>query len=312
MSILGLHHVGHVVPDMSKALELCRRMGFAVTPPTFPAIPGPGGALRAVGAGNAHVPLADGFVELVTVIGDGEPPDDAVLVPLDVPDEQLDRFTAGVAATTRRLEAASARLTGLHILVLATSDVDAAAARLVAAGVAHHGVLRAHRPDRHGAVPLAVLEIDGAVDATPEGRLALAEPLPAGAHDPRQLDHPNGAVRLADVVLCVADGELAAVEARYAAYLGLDASSEGPARAFDLPRGRVTIVPRSGLDAVLPRERPPSLPALVGFTVEVRDLARAEELLQRGGFPVGRTPAGLLVVPAVAALGAAVAFRQEG
>jgi hypothetical protein len=302
VSILGLHHVGHVVPDLPEALHACRRLGFAVTPPTFPALPGPGGTLQPVGAGNARIPLGDAFVEVVAVLGDAPPPGGAVLVPLEVPDGGLDRLAAGIAVTTRRLQEALARSAGLHILVLATADADAAAARLSAAGVAHHGVQRAHRPGPDGPVPLAVLEID----ATPEGRLALAEPLPAGAG----VDHPNGAIRLADVLLCVADPDLDAVAARYAAYTGRRPGVEGPTRVLDLPAGRVTVVPRTALDSLMPGEEPPALPALVGCTVGVRDLARAEDLLVRAGVPLRRTPAGLPFVPAAAALGAAVVFER--
>jgi hypothetical protein len=303
--IVGLHHVGHVIRDMAEAREACRRMGFSVTPPSFPALPGgPGGTLRAVGAGNAHIPLGRSFLELVTVLGRDGPPDGAVLVPLHVPDGRLDRLAAGIAATTDRLQTALDRSRGLHLVVLTTSDADADAARLALAGTAHRGVQRTRRPGRTSAVPLAVVELDD----VPEGRLALAEPLPADAHDPQGLEHPNGAIGLSDVVLCVADAELADVGARYAGYLDRRPRREGPALVFDMPDGQLTVVALSGLDALLPGERPPVLPAFVGCTIEVVDVGRTQDLLHDAGLPVHRTPVGLPFVPASAALGAAVAF----
>jgi Glyoxalase-like domain len=176
------------------------------------------GPPQAVGAGNAHNSFEDSFVELVTVVGRDGPPEDAVLVPLDVPDGQLEWLAAGNAATTDRLETALARFPGPRPV---PRHLRRGRRRGPAGG------------RRDGAVPLAVVEIDGA----PEGRIALAEPLPAGAHDPEYLDHPNGAVGLSDVLLCVAEADLAGVEARYAAYLDRAARAEDLARCSTCPGG---------------------------------------------------------------------------
>ncbi len=92
---------------------------------------------------------------------------------------------------------------------------------LAAEGVAHDGVIRVRRRGRR--MPLGFVEIDSA-GRSPEGRLAVAEALPArrtGA------DHPNGAFELVGPLLCVADDELADVERRYTRYLGRDAARRG-------------------------------------------------------------------------------------
>jgi hypothetical protein len=304
-----VHHVGHVVRDMGAALALYRRMGFRVPPPTFPALPSEDGGLpRVVGAGNAHVTFRRNFLELVTVL-DGEPGPDAVVEVLDVPAKAIGRVTEGITATTTRISSALARFEGLHILVFQTSDADAAAARLAADGVEHGGVLRARRPGGNGAaaVPISVIEIDGEAGRTPEGRLAVAEDLPDSAHE-----HPNGALDLVGPVLCVPAAEIAAYERRYARYLGRAARIAGPVRIFDLDGCAVTLVAEPDLGALLPGERAPALPAFVGYAVTVGDLATTRGLLEEANIPVRDTPHGEVFVPAAAALGTAVIFRQGG
>jgi hypothetical protein len=299
-----LHHVGHVVRDIGAAIALYRRMGFVVPPASFPALPAaPGEPPRAFGAGNTHVTLARNFVELVAIADD--PPRDSTLVPLDVPPAALERLTAGIAATVARLTAALARFEGLHVLAFQTPDVDAAAARLTASGVPHEGAQRLHRPAADGGdpVPIGYLELDA--DA-PEGRLALAEDL-ADAERP---EHPNGALDLVESILCVPDAELADHVHRYERYLARRAEGDGPVRTFELDGARLTLVAASGLDGVLPGERPPVLPAFAGCVVTVGRLDDARELLTNAGFPLRDTPAGDVFVPAAAALGVAVAFRQ--
>lgn len=77
----------------------------------------------------------------------------------------------------------------------------------------------------------------------------------------------------------------------------------------DLGGAALKLIPESALRATLPGEEPPALPALVAYTVTVRDLRLARGLLHRNCVPVRETPAGDLFVPAEAALGTAVVFR---
>ncbi|HZG92938.1 MAG TPA: VOC family protein [Pseudonocardia sp.] len=311
--VTGLHHVGLVVDDLPRALALYRRMGFRVPPPTFPTLPGtgPGSPARPVGAGNTHVAFPAAFVEIVAVAGTELPPG-ATAVPLEAPPDRLDRVVEGVLAVADRIAAALARFPGLHILVLETPDADVAAGRLTADGVPHGGVLRLRRPGGGGDVPLGVVEIDGAAGRTPEGRLALAEPLPAHAHEPAQLHHPNGACGLAAALLCVPDADLDEYRARYARYLRRPSRRDGPAHVFDLDRGRIVLVAGSDLDALLPGERPVALPAFVGCSVLVADPERTRAFLEGAGFPLRTTADGHPFVPAGAALGAAVVFEAGG
>ncbi|OLT13648.1 hypothetical protein BJF78_21525 [Pseudonocardia sp. CNS-139] len=284
---------------MPAARELYRRMGFRVPLPSVPALPGPdGGPPEPFGAGNTHVAFRGSFLELVTVV-DGGTLGEATTVALEVPAAVRGRVAGAIAATAARLAAALARFEGLHILVFTTPDADTAAGYLTAAGVPHEEVTRLRGA---GGVPLGFLELDG---RSPEGRLAVAEALP----DPGAA-HPNGAFALVGAVLCVAGDELGATVRRYARYLDEEPRTAGPARVFDLGDQRVAVVPAAALGDVLPGEEPPALPAFVASVVAVRDLTATADLLARAGVPTHPTPAGDLLVPAKAAHGAALVFRQ--
>ncbi|MGK5552460.1 VOC family protein [Actinomadura kijaniata] len=300
--IEGLHHVGHVVHDMDAAAERYRRLGFAVSPPAYPVLPGEGPC----GVANAHVYFLRGFVELVAVIDPGRTPSGARPLPLRVPEERLPGLRAAVRATTGSIAAFLRRFQGLHIAIADTPDIDAVAARLTAAGVAHGGVHAVQRPVETAAgtamEPARYLEVSAPglpPGRVPEGRVGFAENAPVEGL--RGTDHPNGATGLAGCVLCVADRELPGVRERYGAYFG--EPREG--------RADVTLVAASALGALLPGERPAALPAFVAFTVEVRDITATERLLRAHGVPAARTGAGEVFVPSAAALGAAIVFRQE-
>ncbi|NRQ35913.1 VOC family protein [Nonomuraea sp. NN258] len=282
-----LHHVGHVVRDMGAAIGLYRRLGFSV-PESLPlSVPRQAGAPGVdpwagagvgpgVGAGDARVSFAEGFVELVSA------------------------KTPAPRAEVPCVE--GPRTEGVRALSAGSPDIQSAAGRLESAGVDHHGVRVVRRPLVNPAgprpEPLRYLELDA-----PEGRLAVADnpALPAPA------DHPNGAIDLVECLLCVADADLPAVSRRYETYLGHAASGT----SFELGGGRVTLVPASGLGALLPGERPPAqLPGFAGYVVLVRDLEVAERFLRARGVPLTQTPSGDLFVPAAAAHGVAIAFRQ--
>jgi hypothetical protein len=155
------------------------------------------------------------------------------------------------------------------------------------------------------------LEIDGVrpgVEA--EGRVGIVADLDPRIQATRLADHPNGAVGIVDATLCAADTELDAVQARYERYLGRTPRTEGPARVFDLDLATLTLVPASGLTTLFPGEQAPALPALVACTVAVQDLDATKNLLQDKEIPWLQTPFGDVFVPATAAFGTSIAFRQ--
>jgi catechol 2,3-dioxygenase-like lactoylglutathione lyase family enzyme len=309
-----LHHVGLVVSDMEKALELYRRLGFLLQPPAYPMMSlKEGEPPKPLGVANTHVRFRRNFIELVTIAGDeSRIPTDAKLVPIQVPPHALQRVLETIKRTVATLTVSLARFQGLQILVFQTPDAEATAQQMSADGVRHSGVNTVQREIDTGngprMVPVRLLEIDG--EAVPEGRLAVAEnPSLDVLRAQRGMDHPNGAQDLVEVILCVADTDLDDFERRYARYLARPVRHDGPARVFDLDGSRVTIIPDSSLEVILPGEKAPALPAFVAYAVAVPAPEASYKLLRENGFPVMTTSSGDGFVPAAAALGAAIIFR---
>ena len=309
-----LHHVGHVVADMAAALSLYRQLGFAVPVPSYPAmVRRDGSEPEPFGATNTHADFARNFVELATYVSDGataQIPAGARLVPLEAPPDVLPTLLERIEATSAGLAAHLDRFEGLHILMFSSPDVDAAAARLTACGIRNGGVNELRRPVEVNGETLVEAVRYLELDDVPEGRVGVVADLgPESVNLRRTSMHPNGAIDLVDVLLCMADDELSGVRRRYEGYLDRPARQVDPAYVFQLGDGTVTLVGESGLGNLLPGERAPAVPALVAYTVGVGDLGATEELLRTGGFPVQRMPTGGSFVPAAAALGAAVCFR---
>ncbi|MEV0195063.1 VOC family protein [Nonomuraea sp. NPDC050691] len=314
----GLHHVGHIVRDMNEAMDRYRRLGFTVPAPACPVLPRvAGGPAEPFGVVNTHVYFPGNFIELVAVIDDtGRMPGEARPIPLRVPDDKLPGLTAAIRATVANITSFLQRFQGLHIVIADTPDIDGVAARLTAAGVGHGGVHAVQRPVETSTGirmdPARYLEISTPglpAGRAPEGRIGFAQNTPAEApQDQQHTGHPNGATGLVECVLCVADPALPELERRYGAYFGR--ARGGRVTRFD--RANVTVVAASALAGLLPGEHPAALPAFVGYTVSVRDIAATERLLRGNDVPVARTGRGELFVPADAALGAAIIFRQDG
>ncbi|WP_306362041.1 VOC family protein [Nocardia sp. CC227C] len=320
IDLTGLHHIGLVVHDLGDAIDTFRRIGFHIPPPAYPALPpAPGAAPEPVGAGNTHADFPRNFVELLTVTTAGRTrlPADATLVPLRIPADRLDATRAAISHTVSGLAERVERFEGAHILIFATDDAEKTAARMAAHGVRHGGVVAAQRPistaEGTSPHPIQYLEIhDTATDAAllPEGRLGVAADLPAALLDAQTgLDHPNGAVGLAECVLCVEDDDLEATATRYEHYLGFAADRDSSAHAFLLGSHRLTITTPRGFTARLPGEQPRT-PALCAYTIEVADLLAAERLLRARGIPLRTAATGELFIPAAAACGAAILLRE--
>lgn len=310
-----IHHVGHVVRDISKALDLYCRLGFNCAAPAYPMIsPAEGEPPKPFGVANTHATFLRNFIELVAVVSDDVPiPPDAVLIPLHVPAPALSQNIGTIKRTVTTLAAGLARFEGLHILVFQADDVAASAAQLRKAGVRHSGVNTVQRQIETTAgvhvAPVRLLEIDQ--EPVPEGRIAVAEnPAPEMLQAQNHMNHPNGAIDLVESVLCVPPDDVEAYVQRYRRYLGRDARAEGAARIFDLQDCHITLVPENSLGDLLPGESAPALPAFVAYAVKVREPHATEALLQRNGVPTGTLPTGDVCVGARSALGAAVIFRQ--
>jgi hypothetical protein len=273
-----------------------------------------GGQPKPFGAANTHITFLRNFIEIVTVFKDGQAiPVDARLVPVQVPAHVLPRVLEIIKRTVATVADCLGRGEGTHILCFHTTDIEAAAGQLDGEGVRHSGINVLQRPLHTTAgvrmMPVRVLEMDG--EEVVEGRLALADQPPLEVLQRQtNMNHPNGAMELDEVILCVADRELAGFVSRYRRYFGSEAHTDGMSRLFDLGEARVRIVPQSGLPAILPGEAAPALPGFAGYAVQVADLTRTRQHLVSNGFPVEHTTLGGIFVPSAAALGTAIVFRQ--
>ena len=313
--IKNIHHAGHIVTDMSAALELYRKLGFAYLTPTYPLIAEKEGeAPKPLGVANTHITFLRNFVEIATVVKDGgQVPDDAKLVPIQVPPAALPRVLENIKRTVDTVSSCLARFEGTHILCFYSPDVEASAARFHKSGIGNSGVNSVMRQvettDGVKILPLKVLEIDG--EDVPEGRLAIADIPPLEILQTQtHMDHPNGAIELVEVILCVDDSEIDDFTNRYQRYLGCDAQTDGAKRIFDLESAQITIVPGSQLANILPGEVAIALPGFIGYVVEVRDISATRKYIEKNGFPVKETSVGDIFVPAYAVLGTAIVFRQ--
>ncbi|GAA2300672.1 VOC family protein [Nonomuraea roseoviolacea subsp. roseoviolacea] len=317
IDITGLHHVGHIVHDMGQAMDCYRRLGFTVAAPAYPLLPRvAGGVAEPFGVANAHVQFPRNFIELVAVIDDpGRMPGEARPTPLQVPDDRLPGLLAAIGATTANIASFLQRFQGLHIMIADTPDIDGIAARLTAADIDHAGVHAVRRPvETHTGTtmePVRYLEISAPglpAGRVPEGRIGFAESAPAPLRgNQSHTVHPNGATGLVECVLCVADEALPALTQRYATYFGQ--ARDGRPHSFD--RANVTVLTASTLGDLLPGERPAALPAFVACTVSVRDIAATRQFLHDNDVHVSPTGREEIFVPAKAALGTAIIFRQE-
>jgi catechol 2,3-dioxygenase-like lactoylglutathione lyase family enzyme len=314
----GLHHVGHLVRDIEEAAALYRRLGFVVPVPEFPVLPAISGQRAPVlSAGNAHIQFGANFVELATVVPGlaNRPPAGAEMVMLRVPDVAVPRIRQQLESAATRLANALKRFEGVHILVLEAADVDAATQMLSASGVVCGSVSRIRRPVRRAggteepSIGFAEIETD---QRSPEGRLAIAEPLP----DVEVAPHPNGAVELVEVLLCVPSDQLPKHIERYQRYLQQPGRADDHSHLFQLPRHQVRMIGDRDVPALLPGEQPKrahrgeyieAAPAFLGSSVAVRDLTATRQLLEPH-FPIQQSAWGAAFVPSSAALGATIGF----
>ncbi|MEU6249145.1 VOC family protein [Glycomyces sp. NPDC047010] len=320
--ITGIHHIGLVVRDMEVALETFRHLGFHVGAPAYPALPPePGAAPEPIGAGNTHADFPRSFIELMA-FAPKDParlPASARLIPLDVPEDRL-AATRGVLKQTlgglaRRLREAE----GAHILVFATRDAAETAGRLSSVGVRNSGALSAQRPiataEGMRLAEVRFLEVHDAASASfgmvAEGRIGAAEDAPAALLDAQLgTDHPNGAIGVAEALVCVADDRRRSTVERYSRYLDRSPAPEGPASVFTAGTGRIVFTSPRDLAERLPGAAPRLVPGVAAYTVAVRDLDATVEWLRSRGVTVRRAADGRPFVAASAAHGAALVFQQ--
>ena len=191
-----LDHVGLFVPDMARAARAMEQLGFALTPYTPQRHTLATGELAPTGTANRLAILQEGYIELLTAVGD---------TPLS---DQMRR--------------AIARYAGAHLIAFGSADAEATHARLAAEGFDPLPLVRLQRgaatPEGERLARFSVVRVPP--DRMPEGRMQFCRHhTPELVWQPQHQRHPNGAHSLTDILLCVDDvGEAAA---RYGRFLGL-------------------------------------------------------------------------------------------
>jgi len=272
--------------DMDATSATYEALGFTLSPLSMHVgSDRPGGERKPMGAGNRCALFGRTYLELLGLFGDG-------------------------AVDPWNIRPLIAKYEGLHGCSFGCGDAQAVERRLREAGLQSSGVLPLQRdvetPDGVATARFQAVHLDRAL--TPEGLIHIARHLtPELVHQPRYLNHANGATQLLSVLLVVDDAELAATVARYTRTLGTEPVTGGPRQIFPLPVGQMEITAVSVFGEVLPGEPVPALPYLAGQAVAVRDVGAARALVSGNGFTVHELPDGFFV-GSDEARGAAIAF----
>ena len=235
------HHLGIVTRDLSKAGDAYERLGFLLTPLSFPQFPlTPGGAPEVVGVGNRHAIFKNSYLELLGVVDPvrWDSISTAQRGPFDI-DRPLNRYE------------------GLHVMHFGTENLEEVRARLVSEGVNPSTIEPFQRTVEipGGSAVMRARRLSFAPGDNPEALFQIVEhDTPELVLQPRYMAHPNGAQTLTEVILCVDDPKKAAT--RYASYAGHRAARLGDLFVIDLGEARLLIVDPSGLTSVLPGQDP--------------------------------------------------------
>jgi len=283
--INSLDHLAIMVTDLDTAGKAYEQLGFSLTPQSqHSGALIPGGPVELWGVANSCAMFRQGYLELMGVI-------DPALYDNLVPDYL-------------------ARYEGIHILAFGCDDAAATAVALATAGFGATGV---------HALSRALETLDGQrlakfnlvrlpPDETPEGRVLAIEHLTMEhLWQKRYLDHPNGAVALTALVVCVEDVNEAT--RRYARYFGIPFTRNGIAAECELRTGKFVLIDPAGMQDLY-GIAPPVLPFAASLTIAVADLRKTQNLLVANGIGFAKRN-GNLMVEGSDAHGAIVVFEQH-
>ncbi|MBE1532717.1 VOC family protein [Actinomadura algeriensis] len=272
--IHGLHHTGLLTRDLDGLERAYLSFGFALSPrsrhllntaPGEPPVPGC--------TANRCALFGGAYIELLGIVDDSAP-------------------------DPWRTRAMADEYEGFRLLNLETDDAGAADRRLTGAGLRTSGVLDLERdvdtPDGTRTVRARAVHLDPR--ATPEGHVGIAQHLTREyVHQPRYLDHPNGARALEAVLIVADDPVFEEVTARYAGMVGAAPRRRGPVSVLDTGAARIEIVRGSDAGEALPGEPAPAPSYLAAMTVRVDDVAAARRIVEDGGTATRETGGGFFV-----------------
>lgn len=276
---ITLDHSGHFIADAGSTAQALHSFGFTVTPFSAQVQPDPEtGETALTGTGNVCVMLAEGYLEFLVQTAD---------TPLG-----------------REFRTALDRRAGLHLAAFGAADAADHHAALTASGHAMRPLVRMSRSietvDGMEEARFTVARLENG--AMPEGRVQVVTHENEGAlWQPRWLEHRNGAVALASLIVSAPEPEDAA--ARFARFLNRVSERRADGTiVIPLDRGRLEILPEAMASALIGSPVAPNRSAFAGCRLLVADLGRPREVIEAGGGAC-RSAGRSLVVPFPPALG---------
>jgi len=253
-----LDHIAHWVPDQAAAMEAMTRAGFAPTPVSIQANPGPNGTSVPAGTGNITAMLPRGYIEVL--------------------------FKTSETPLTKEFDQGLARYPGLHLLAFAVADARVASERLAKAGFRTAPLVALRRPvDTETGTAEAAFTVARVVPGEmAEGRIQmLTHHTEDAVWQKRWLTHENGAKQLIDALVVVADVNEAA--ARYRRFLEREPVGSGLGQSFFLDRGGVQLVDAATFARLVPAVPVPSIPFIGAYALRTDSLIATANVLRARG-----------------------------
>ncbi|ALC24110.1 VOC family protein [Streptomyces pristinaespiralis] len=267
--IHGIHHTGILTRDLDGPERAYTSFGFTLSPRSRHLLAGRPGEEPVPGCtANRCALFGTSYIELLGIVDES------------APDPWHTRAMAD-------------EYEGFRLLNLDTADAEAAHRRLADAALRTSGVLDLERDVNTEEGPRTVRARAVHVDprSTPEGHLGIAQHLTRRyVHQPRHLEHQNGARGLGAVLMVADDAEFDAITDRYARLLQTAPGAEGPLTVLDAGAARLQIVRATDAGEVLPGEPVPAPSYLAAMTILVDDVAHARGIVEESGTPT--RPAG--------------------
>jgi catechol 2,3-dioxygenase-like lactoylglutathione lyase family enzyme len=283
----SVNHVGVAVRDMDKATACYEALGFVLSPlSVHSGSKTPGEPPQPMATGNRCAIFPNNYVEVLGIVNPGK---------LDWSwGDFIKRFQGG------------------HIICFGCKDATVVDARVSGAGIGTSGVIALQRdigtPDGVRTARFDCVHFDRAM--TPEGLIQAARHRnPEYVHQPRYMNHANGARALAEVVLLSTDPD--AMARRFEKLTGQPLKKTGDALAIDLPLvSRLVFMHPDAIGTYLPGSLFSPTPSIAAMGFEVEDLKRTQAVLETAGFTTVRAD-DRLIVPAEEALGVAHYFFEK-
>ena len=285
---LVLDHTGVAVRDLDVGQQKYDRLGFTLTERSFHSgSRTPGGPVEKWGSGNHCAMFENGYLEIIGIT-----------------DPNLYSSTQDYLT----------RYEGQHIVAIGSGDADKSYPVLSGRfeGVTPANKLQREAPfgPNNEETRLAAfrnIHVDRA--NFPEAKLIFIDHLtPEVLWQPHLLSHPNGAVALAEVALCVED--LDETCGRLSRLFDQQPKEVMPGgKVFNLSRGNVYVITEARLKDWV-GVTPPAMPYVAGFGVAVKDLDATRDFLAARDIPTKDHPYPALWVAPEHTCGPVLTFSQ--